>query len=141
MRITQQKASDFKILLDKVRQSPEAKKELGKLDKATRDVEAVFVKMLVGQMRKTGMKPLLGNGMEAQMYTDFLDDAIAKQVASGGGLGIGKMLYIKMSDALLKRIAAQREQTDSADTAVPSKIGAAAKGLTAPIHRRTANEN
>jgi Rod binding domain-containing protein len=108
MNIDQLMGQSLRARLEAIRQTPEAKKQLHRLDKATRDVEAVFMKLLIGEMRKTGMQGMLGHGMEAQMYSDFLDGAVAGEIAGKGGVGIGKLLYDRMSNALLRQMAAKQ---------------------------------
>lgn len=80
------------------------------------------MKMMISKMRSTASSGLLGNGMEAEMYSGFLDDAISTEMAKGGGVGISKMLYTKMSDALLRRLAAENMRgTKAAEKTEDSK--------------------
>lgn len=144
--------SKLKSELAEVSNRDDVKKELKKLDNATRNVEALFIKTLIGQMRKSGMKTMLGNGMEAQMYSDFLDQAVASEISKAGGVGIGKMLYKTMAETLLRqKLAASKMQNQMmtpADTAVRNTLGTAATGAATPVQRpqesrpgRFANEN
>ncbi|MCH8274231.1 MAG: rod-binding protein [Armatimonadetes bacterium] len=105
--------------LDAVRRTPEAQKELHRLRKATRGVEAIFLKMLISEMRKGSVQSMFGDSLEAKIYADFLDEAVAAQVASGRGIGIGDMLYQRMEEILLRQLAAQEMVGGTANADVP----------------------
>lgn len=96
-----------KIDLKAVKETPEAQARLKKLRQAAEDFEAIFAKLLVGEMRKGGTQGFFGKSLQAQMYADMLDEAVAKQVARGGGLGIAKTLYARMEETLLRQLAAE----------------------------------
>jgi flagellar protein FlgJ len=82
--------------------SSEAARQRAQLKKATQDFEAVFVGLLLKQMRKsmTGGNALFGNSSEAKMYQDMLDDATSQQMSRSGGLGLGDLLYKKREATL-----------------------------------------
>jgi Rod binding domain-containing protein len=74
---------------------------LGKLRKATQGIEQLFLKDLLGAMRKTSgfAEP---ESFSTQMYRDMFDDAFSSVAAQKGDLGIGKQLYRSMAPALLQ---------------------------------------
>ncbi len=73
-----------------------------KLKKATQDFEAVFLGMMLKQMRKSiaGDNALFGNSHEAKMYQDMADDATAKQLSKAGTFGLSNLLYKTMERTL-----------------------------------------
>ena len=73
-----------------------------KLEKTTQDFEAVFVGMMLKQMRKSvaGQNALFGNSPESKMYQDMLDDATAQHMSKVGTFGLAKVLFKTMSPAL-----------------------------------------
>ncbi len=75
-----------------------AARQRDKLKKATQDFEAVFVGIMLKQMRKSmdGGNALFGNSSEAKLYQDMMDDATAAQMSRTGSFGLGNMLYKKL---------------------------------------------
>ncbi len=77
--------------------------EDAKLKAACKDMEAVFLNLLLTQMRKTVPKDgLLGNSSEEQMLTSMLDTEVTKNMAQAGGMGLGNMLYQQLSKSTVK---------------------------------------
>ncbi len=83
----------------------EAAPKLKQLKDASKGVEAMFVKQLMGEMQK-GTK-LFGEGQSASIYGDLFNDAIAKQVADRGAFGIADLM-VKQGT---KRILAEAART------------------------------
>lgn len=84
--------------------SDAAKRELNKLDKATKDVEAVFVKDL---MKRLTPKGAFGTGMMADFLQDQFQTALADRIGDTGSFGIAKMLNTNLRDSLLRQEAAR----------------------------------
>ena len=85
-----------------------AKPQLDKLNKATKQVEAIFLKDLLGQMRKnTFGKGLFGNTPGASMYEDMLNDAIAQSAAETGSFGVAKSLNQQFKRDVIRAAAGQ----------------------------------
>lgn len=74
-------------------------KQTDRVKKATQDFEAVFVGMMLKQMRKSmaGENALFGQSSEAKVYQDMMDDTLAQQMSRTGTFGI--------SNAMMKSIA------------------------------------
>jgi peptidoglycan hydrolase FlgJ len=74
------------------------KRQRDKLKKATQDFEAVFVGMMLKEMRKTmtSDNPLFGNSSQAKYYQEMMDDAVAHQISRTGKFGFGDLLYKKV---------------------------------------------
>ncbi|MCW5945905.1 MAG: rod-binding protein [Fimbriimonadales bacterium] len=101
-------AKEQQAKLDALKEKPEIKRELSRLKKATQDIEAIFLKQLIGEMRKGQAEGIFGKSTESQMYTDFLDEAVAGQMAKGRGIGIADTLYKSMESVTLRAAAAKQ---------------------------------
>ena len=72
--------------------------EDAKLKTACKEMEAVFLNLMLSQMRATVPKNnLLGNSSEEQMLTSMLDTELTKNMAQAGGMGLADMLYRQLS--------------------------------------------
>ena len=68
--------------------------EDAKLKAACKEMEAVFLNLMLTRMRATVPKGnLLGNSSEEQMLTSLLDTELTKNMAQAGGMGLADMLY------------------------------------------------
>jgi flagellar protein FlgJ len=92
---------------ERIRETAEGKRELRELKKATQQVEAIFLKHLVSEMRKGASDGMLGKGFEAQIYADMFDAGVAEAMSKGRGIGIGDLLYRRMEETALARVAAK----------------------------------
>ena len=93
------------------------KPKLAKLQKATQDFEAVFLKNLLASMRR-GMP---GGGLEAKsfggdIYRDMLDDELAKSASQSGTLGVGKILYKQLAPLAIAQEQARLRAEKAIDT-------------------------
>ncbi len=67
--------------------------EGARLKRAVSDFEALFINYMLKTMRSTVPKSgLLGSGMREDVYTSLFDWEISREMAKGGGVGLGKML-------------------------------------------------
>jgi flagellar protein FlgJ len=114
-------AAQHRARLDALRSDPEVKKELGRLKKASQDIEAIFLKQLVGEMRKTATKGLFGDSLESQMYADFLDEAVAIAMSRGRGVGMSNQIYRSMEEPVLQRFAAKTARIAANPNAQPGE--------------------
>lgn len=93
----------------------EAAPQLKKLKDASKGVEAMFAKQLIGEMQK-GTK-LFGEGQAGSIYGDMFNDAIARQVAERGALGIADLMVNTGSKRLIAeamaKVRAQQISTSS----------------------------
>lgn len=94
----------MRIDLSSVSNLARAKPELQKLEKATEQIETIFVKQLLEQMQK-GTKTF-GEGPQADIYSDFFNQAIAESTAKHGLMGVGKMLYRQLAPRIVAQAAA-----------------------------------
>ena len=64
------------------------------MQKIAQDFEAVFIRMLLKQMRKTVPESeLMGNDAGTKMYREMLDNALAEEMAESGTFGISQAIY------------------------------------------------
>jgi len=72
------------------------------LTKATQEFEAVFIGLLLKQMRKSmaGQNAMFGNSQEAKLYQDMADDASAQQMSKVGTFGLSKVMFESMKHVL-----------------------------------------
>src|SRR3954469_24928462 len=92
--------------LEKVHAQAKAEftKEKARVTKATQDFEAVFIGMMLKQMRKSmaGDNALFGKSSESNIYQDMMDDSLAQQMSRTGTFGIGKAMIKSMESRLPK---------------------------------------
>ncbi|AEJ61691.1 Flagellar protein FlgJ [Spirochaeta thermophila DSM 6578] len=74
------------------------RKEDPKLKEATEEFEALFVKMMVDQMRKgVPRSGLLEKNMAEEVFEDMLYDEYARLMAKSTRFGLAEMLYKELS--------------------------------------------
>lgn len=76
-----------------------------KLRAACRDMEAVFLNMLLSRMRATVPKNSLTNSRQQEIVQSLLDVELTQNMANAGGTGLADMLYRQLSQP----VAAVRE--------------------------------
>ncbi|MBU1753353.1 rod-binding protein [bacterium] len=86
-------------------QSPESERDLKlqkeRLQEASYDLEAIFVNMLLSEMRKSTWKTEMFHGGYAEdMWNDMLYDEYAKNMAKSNKFGIADMIYNQMEKYL-----------------------------------------
>ncbi len=77
----------------------DAAKQDAKLKAACTEMEAVFLNLLMTQMRRTVPKSkLMGEGSNAEeIMRSMLDSETTKNMAKAGGIGLADMLYRQLS--------------------------------------------
>lgn len=67
------------------------------IKKVSKDFESIFIRMLLNEMHKSVEKSgLLGNSRAMEFFESMQDDQMSGQMASAGGLGIGKIIYQRL---------------------------------------------
>ncbi len=75
-------------------------KQDAKLKAACVEMEALFLNMLLTEMRKTVPKGgLTGGGSQEEIVRSLLDSEMTKNMAQAGGAGLADMLYRQLSPA------------------------------------------
>jgi len=68
------------------------------LKKVCSQFESIFIAYLLRQMRKALPKSdFLGGGIVGDIFRDQWDEIMAEKIAQGGGIGLAKVLYEKVS--------------------------------------------
>ena len=70
-----------------------------KLKAACRDMEAVFLNMLLSRMRETVPKNGLTNSGKQDIVQSMLDSEMTQNMARAGGTGLADMLYRQLSQS------------------------------------------
>lgn len=86
--------------------SPQAKKEhdLESLRKSCREFETILLTEMYKAMRKAVPDGgLFEKSMASDMYQEMFDAEIAKETASGPGVGIGDAMYRQMAELIEKK--------------------------------------
>lgn len=87
------------IPLKKIGQTADTTKD-AKLKKACQDFEAIILQQMLTAMRKSIPKDgLLEGGYSQDMYQSMYDEALAKEMASGKGIGLADNLFQQLSGA------------------------------------------
>lgn len=79
------------------------RKEDAKLKAACKDMEAVFLNMMLTQMRATVPKGnLIGESSGEKIMQSLLDTELTKNMSQAGGIGLADMLYRQLSKSTVK---------------------------------------
>jgi flagellar protein FlgJ len=85
--------SDFADKLATETEKAKASKDDVKLKKTCQDMEAVFLNIMMTNMRKTVQKSKLVDTSQEDTMQSMLDSEITKNMAKAGGMGLADMLY------------------------------------------------
>lgn len=71
---------------------------LKQLENVTREFESIFLSYMIKQMRKTIPEDaLFGNSIAKDIFYDMYNDAISKELAKAGGIGLASILYSQLA--------------------------------------------
>lgn len=89
---------------EKLQQADLAKRrEDAKLKTACQEMEAVFLNIMLTQMRASVPKTnLMGGISQEEMMQSLLDTELTKNMAQAGGMGLANMLYRQLSKNAIK---------------------------------------
>ncbi len=74
------------------------------LKKACQDFEAMFINMILKEMRKSIPKQgMLHGGLQEDMYTSMFDQKMAEKISRGRGVGLWQDIYRQLSGMVSKR--------------------------------------
>lgn len=86
-------AGDYATNLSSAAQNAQDSKDDAKLKSTCKDMEAMFLNMMMTEMRKTVQKSKLVDTSKEEIMTSMLDTEVTKNMASAGGMGLADMLY------------------------------------------------
>ena len=90
--------SDFAAKLKTAAAAATDSKEEAKLKKVCKDMEAVFLNLLLSKMRDTVPESsLTGNSSHEKTMRSLLDSEMTKNMAQAGGIGLADMIYRQLS--------------------------------------------
>jgi flagellar protein FlgJ len=94
-----QQANDFAARLKEITDAPNSAAEDAKLRKVCQDMEAVFLNLMLTQMRATIPKTGLTGGQSNAdgIYQSLLDTEMTKEMAAAGGVGIADAMYRQLA--------------------------------------------
>lgn len=76
-------------------------REERKLREATQEFEALFISMMLSQMRNTVMKSeLFGESREEEVWNSMMDQELAKTWARSDGVGLANLLFQQLKSQL-----------------------------------------
>ncbi len=89
-----------------------------RLRDASQDFEAIFARQLMKNMR-SGLteNSMFGSGVEGEIFSDMMDNAVAEKIAERGDLGIGDALYKE----LVKRLELEMNSKAAEEQKKPLK--------------------
>ncbi len=88
----------------------------GDLKKASREFEAYFLSYLLKVMRETVPKSTLTQNRMGETFLSFYDEAIGKQAAEAGGIGLARLIETSLQYSQLSQVL-DREAVEH-----PSKV-------------------
>jgi flagellar protein FlgJ len=100
--------SEFAAHLATATEKAQMEKDDTKLKKTCQDMEAMFLNMLMADMRKTVQKSKLVDSSKEEIMTSMLDSEMTKDMAKAGGMGLADMLYRQL------RITAKNDKNPQA---------------------------
>lgn len=84
---------EFAASLATATEKAQAQKDDAKLKKTCQDMEAMFLNMMMADMRKTVQKSKLVDDSKEEIMTSMLDSEMTKNMAKAGGMGLADMMY------------------------------------------------
>ena len=96
---------DFAEHLATAAEKAQTTKDDVKLKATCKDMESVFLNMMMEDMRKTVQKSTLVDSSKEDIMTSMLDSEVTKNMASAGGIGLADMLYrqLHIADSAVKK--------------------------------------
>jgi len=100
------------------------------LRKACRMFEGHFLKLMMGEMRKTVEKgKMLNGGMAEDMFTSMLDQSVADEYVKDRSMGLADMLERQLGNNYLSRPV----KPAGGDKKAPAGLSSQAQGLASPV--------
>lgn len=88
---------NFADTLAKATDKAQQTKDDKKLRKACKDMEAVFLNLMLTTMRSTVQKSDLIDTSKEEIMRSMLDSEMSKNMAEAGGIGLADMMYRQLS--------------------------------------------
>lgn len=92
------------------------------LRKVSQDFESVFVHMLIKEMRKSVPKGgLFENSMAREWFEGMMDEAVAREVSQGPGIGLAQAIYGQLRRSAEGGAEAEKAPADAAPAPQPEE--------------------
>jgi flagellar protein FlgJ len=76
---------------------------LQSIKNVSKQFESIFLGYMLQQMRKTVPEdPIFGNSAAKNIFSDMHDEALSKEMANAGGIGLAAMLYKQLASEGIK---------------------------------------
>ncbi len=69
-----------------------------RLKRTCSEFESIFLGYMMKTMRKTVPEGILGRSSETKIFNAMFDEGLSLEIARGGGIGLGKMLYERLGE-------------------------------------------
>ncbi len=113
MDTSRPKTGRFQQALEAAQQSGDKEKLLA----ACQDFEALFIQMMLKNMRNTIPKDgLIPKSFSQEVFEEMLDEELSKKMAKGQGLGLAKEIYKQLSRNLGSASAEETESISQTET-------------------------
>ncbi len=99
-------------------------KAKARLEKATREFEALFLSYMLKTMRggQNEEKGLFGNNFGGDLMTGMFDQELARYVTGGSSLGLGEMMYRSLTGERYRQHQRPDMKPETAGSKTPAKI-------------------
>ena len=81
----------------KVLQDAKLNPEQRKLKAVCREFEAVMISQMLSQVSASSQGGMLNGGSAMRTYRSMMDDALARDIAHGEGMGVADVLYKQLA--------------------------------------------
>lgn len=105
------------------------------LKEAAKQMEGMFVQMMLKSMREASFKDGLFNTQQTEMFTSMYDQQIAQDIAGKGNLGLADMMLKQMG------VEPEKGQSVTATAAIPLSLDTASFKPAYTRHSRSHNPN
>jgi flagellar protein FlgJ len=70
------------------------------IKQVAKNFESIFLEMMMKEMRNSVQKSgLMGNSRGMEFFEGMYDEQLSRQLSTGGGIGLGQMVYEKLKAA------------------------------------------
>jgi peptidoglycan hydrolase FlgJ len=95
-------SSTSAMALDPSRSLSDRGRTDAEVQKVAKDFEAIFLRMLLKEMRQSIQKTgLMGNSKAMEFFESMHDEQIAEHLAQAGGVGMGQIVYDQLRQTTL----------------------------------------
>ncbi len=101
----QKQQADFAKLLEAEGEKLKNDKDDKKLRQTCQELEAVFLEMMMKEMRNTVPKSGMMDMRNQELFQSMLDTELTRDMAKAGGIGLADMMYRQLSQQVTEPLA------------------------------------